>query len=161
VLDGYINIGRLYREKGQPEQARASFHKAIDIGTERFSENSPIVGRGRLEMGTLLIEQGEPEQALAYLEDAMPAFENAFPDDYWETARLKSTYGEALMLTGELQRAEEQMTDALATLLASEDRRSRYTRHAIDRLIRLYERTGDDTRKAEMEQLFEEIRTGG
>lgn len=161
VLDGYINIGRLHREKGQLDQARASFQKAIDIGTERFSENSPIVGRGRLEMGALLIEQGEPGLALACLEDAMPAFEAAFPDDYWETARLKSTYGEALMLTGELQRAGEQMTDALATLLASEDRRSRYTRHAIARLIRLYERTGDDTRKAEMEQLFEEIRTGG
>lgn len=161
VLDGYINIGRLHREKGELDQARASFQKAIDIGTERFSENSPIVGRGRLEMGALLIEQGEPEQALACLEAAMPAFEIAFPDDYFETARLKSTYGEALMLTGELQRAEEQMTDALATLLASEDRRSRYTRHAIDRLIRLYEKTGDDARKAEMEQLFEEIRTGG
>lgn len=161
VLDGYINLGRLYREIGNLEQARNNFRKAIDIGTERFDENSPIVGRGRMEMGILLIEQNEPKKAAAYLEDAMPAFEAAFPDDYFEIAQLKSTYGEALMLTGDLARAEQQMKDGLATLLAGEDRRSRHTREAIARLIRLYERTGDDTRKAEMEQLFEEIRTEG
>jgi len=161
VLDGYINLGRLYQEKGQPEQARDNFRKAIDIGTERFGKNSPIIGRGRLEMGALLVEQDEPEKALAYLEDAMPAFAAAYPDDFWEIGRLKSTYGEALMLLGDFRRAEEQMLDGLETLLASEDRRTRYTRHAIERLIRLYERTGDEARKAEMEQLAEQIRTGG
>ncbi|NGP52455.1 serine/threonine-protein kinase [Thioalkalivibrio sp. XN8] len=161
VLDGYINIGRLYRDNGQFEQAQGSFRQAIDIGTERFNGNSPIVGRGRLEMGALLIQQDEAERALGYLEDALPAFAASFPDDYWETARLKSTYGEALMLTGDLARAEVQMLDGLETLLASEDRRSRHTRHAIERLIRLHERTGDDVRKAEMEQLYEEIMAEG
>ena len=159
LLDGYINLGRLYRDKGKLEHAHNNFRKAIDIGTERFDANSPIVGRGRLEMGILLIEQDEPKKAAAYLEDAMPAFAAAYPGDYWETAQLKSTYGEALMLTGDLGRAEEQMAEGLATLLASEDRGGRHTREAIERLIRLYERTGDDPRKAEMEQLFEEIRT--
>lgn len=157
VLDGHINIGRLYRDKGQLEQARKSFRQAIRIGTEQFGGDSPIVGRGRLEMGALLIEQGEAERALAFLEDALPAFAASFPDDYWETARLKSTYGEALMLTGDFARAKEQMLDGLESLLKGEDRKSRHTRHAIERLIRLHERTGDDVRKAEMEQLYQEI----
>ncbi len=161
VLDGYINLGRLYREKGDLEQARDNFHKAIDIGTARFDENFPIVGRARLEMGLLLIEQDEPVKAIAYLEDAMPAFDASFPDDYLETAQLKSAYGEALMLAGDLPRAEELMLDGLATLLAGEDRSSRHTRHAIERLIRLYERTGDETSKVEMEQLSEEISASG
>ncbi|NGX16290.1 serine/threonine-protein kinase [Wenzhouxiangella sp. XN24] len=161
LLDGYINLGRLYRDKGKLEQAHDNFRKAIDIGTERFDADSPIVGLGRLEMGILLIEQDEPKKAVAYLEDAMPAFAAAYPDDFWGNGQLKSTYGEALMLSGDLPRAEEQMTDGLATLLASEDRGGRHTREAIERLIRLYERTGDDKRKAEMEALFEEIRTEG
>ncbi|MEL7311201.1 MAG: serine/threonine-protein kinase [Pseudomonadota bacterium] len=158
VLDGHINLGRLAKEQGKIETAKQRFKTVIDVGTERFNPKHSIVGRGSRELGKLLIEQGQANDALPLLANAIESFETEYQEGYWETAVAHSLYGEALFLSGDTSAAESFLREGLDALLASEDRTSRQTRSAIERLIRFYKEEGDPDKQAEAQELLETIK---
>ncbi|MEL7023814.1 MAG: serine/threonine-protein kinase [Pseudomonadota bacterium] len=158
VLDGHINLGRLAKEQGDIEAAKQRFRTVIDVGTERFNPKHSIVGRSYRELGKLLIEQGQANDALPLLTNAIESFATEYQEGYWETAVARSLYGEALFLSGDSSAAEAFLREGLDALLASEDRTSRHTQSAIERLIRFYEHEGDTDKQIEAQELLETIK---
>lgn len=157
VLDGHINLGRVSKDRGRIEEARQRFQQAIDIATERFDARHSITARASREMGSMLIDEGQAQEALPYLAAAVEGFAAEYPDGYWETAVATSLYGEAMMLTGAIDGTESHLRSGLDMLLASEDRDSRYTREAIQRLLTYYERQDDAEKRTELQALLESL----
>ena len=70
----YSNIGVVYQEKGDLENALLQHQRALEIRTRVFGSEHPFVGKSRHGIGIVLYRMGKHEEALVQYQKALEVF---------------------------------------------------------------------------------------
>jgi len=157
VAAGYVNVGRILHYQHKDREAVEMFEKSLGINRELLDANHPDIGRGLKELGALYLSAGDLDAATEALEEAVAIFHQAYPAGYYEIAEAESYLGAVRMAEGQPAAAEPLLLGALESLLNGEDRNSHITRETLQRLIELYEMTGEQEAVERFQQQLESI----
>ncbi len=97
-----LNMGRIERERGDVEQARASLNRCIGLA-ERLEKSQLILRRAYRELGIACAGEGRHENALESFESALEEGYAPGEKGYWE---LRFQMAQAYLALGDYGRAE-------------------------------------------------------
>ena len=112
------------------------------------------------DMGRWLGLQGRLDESLAYHQEAVERARSTLDSDDWYVGRALYYQGQALVDAGRVEEAEQVYVEAYENLKVSRGPRHMWARRTAGRLVDLFERTGDERKRAEWQATLTEIESG-
>jgi len=110
----YDNLGGLFRDLGEHEQAREYYEKSLAIVRDIYGEQHPDVAISYNNLGTLLSALGEHEQAREYYEKSLAIFRDIYGEQHPDIAASYNNLGTLFRDLGEHEQAREYYEKSLA-----------------------------------------------
>jgi len=135
--------------KGDLVSAEATYRRALELHRSHLPPGSPNLGYPLTGLGRVLMDLDRFGEAEVYLREAVEVRTAALGEDHWHVAASASALGACLVSMGRYEEAERYLLSSLSTLettFGDEDRRSQLAR---ERVVRLYEASGQANRAAE------------
>lgn len=136
------SLGRVHRNLGLYDEARALLTQALQVRRRELGEEHLDVADGLHALGGLYLDMGEPEQALPPLERALEIRERTLGRDHVDVAIALSDISFALNIGGEHERARSIAADAVSIFERTDVTVPQYPL-ALNNLARAYQSTGD------------------
>ena len=113
MADSYNNIGGVYLQKGDLENALLQYQRALEIRTRVFGSEHPDVAKSRNGIGNVLKRMGKPEEALVQYQKALEVFLALFGQEHPSVATSYVNIGAVYGQKGDLENALLQFEKAL------------------------------------------------
>jgi len=149
--------GDLYRQIGEPEQARDDYRQAIDQLNNRLDRCAPL-GRLHADLGAVHDELGSAERAIHHWEVAVSFFEKTTPPSSLDIAALSNNLAYLKKLAGDLEGAENALLKALEILHRELGAHHDETACVCNNLGALYQASGHHEQAREMHLMALEAR---
>jgi tetratricopeptide (TPR) repeat protein len=149
--------GDLYRQIGEPEQARDDYRQAIDQLNNRLDRCTQL-GRLHADLGAVHDELDNAERAMHHWEVAISFFEKTTPPSSLDIAALSNNLAYLKKLTGDLDGAENALLKALEILHRELGAHHDETACVCNNLGALYHQSGHHEQAREMHLMALEAR---
>mgnify|MGYP002623180205 CR=1 FL=1 len=143
VAAAHHNVGMELGSVGRLEEAIGHFRRSIEIQEVVFRPDHPNLAFPRVGLAGVYRELGRAEDAEALLREALALREAGLPEGHRHTAEARSDLAAVLMDQGRWAEAEPLLLAAYDALVEGEGPEAGRTRTARERLLRLYEATGN------------------
>ncbi len=107
------NLGVIFTEKGEHDQALAHLEKSLTIRTKTFGPQHPEVAKSNNNIGIVYYEKGEYDRAIEYYTKVFEIWKNAFGPEHPLIVGTNTNIGNAFEMMGEFRRALEHHQQAL------------------------------------------------
>lgn len=138
VATGLNNLALVQLAKGDTEAAEQAYREALQVRQLVQGEDHPNVGITQTNLAAALNAKGDFQGALRESREAMIALQIALGPSHWRVASARSVYGAALMELGKYLESENELIPAFNDIRAARGDVDRYTREALDRVVKLY-----------------------
>ncbi len=144
------NLGTTLDELGKVQEAELLLRRAIEIVRRTLGPETPRPAFVLVRLARLLMRRGEPGQAEGLLREALERRARGLPPGHPLTAVAESSLGSCLAALGRYEEAEALLEKAHATLVSQLGEEHRDSRASLERLVELYEATGQTARAAQL-----------
>jgi tRNA A-37 threonylcarbamoyl transferase component Bud32 len=155
-LNALLGLARIERRCGRLAEAETLYRRALVLADRVHGIRSEPAFAVRHALGDILADGGQLTEAETLLREAWQTAQAVFPAGHWQTATAQGDYGGCLMLAGKLTEAEEQLLQAYDALESALGEAHAETRRVRERLLSLYERTGNTAKAHEIRALTDD-----
>ena len=154
------NLADCYDRLHQPENAEPLWRELATFWKEKAGSDSPEFAAELHPLGASLLRQQKYSEAESVLRECLAIRENTQPDE-WTTYSTKSLLGGCLLAQKKFAKAEPLLLAGYEGLNQREAKlpqnaKNRRLLESLERLVQLYEATGDDDKAAEWRTKLEE-----
>ena len=135
-------LGRVLSARGKLDEADLELTRALNTRLMILDADHLSVAFTERNLAAVLIQSGELSTAEMLLARAHLAIGRERPASEWELAEVESLLGELLVVRGRYAEAETCLLDSHRIIEASRGPQAIYTRQALDRVVRLYDKSG-------------------
>lgn len=151
------NLASLLRDAGRLEDARRCFREALDLNAAHLGDDHPEVAMIKTSLSLVEGALGANAEAETLARQAVAVLDHSFPADSPWTAAARRALGSSLSAQERYDEAEPFLTGDLEWLRRNRGADAPATRHAVDRLIALYDAWGRQRESAEYRRLAAEM----
>ncbi len=146
------NLAILYRRTGALDKAEALYLEDYETSRRVLGDEHPDIAVTMTNLGRLYVAQKKFAAAEAILARALGLSRKVQPPGYYGTGFTQHAYGDALLGFDRYAEAEENFLEARDILVRALGADSPSLHRVTESLVRLYERTGNETQAAEWRQ---------
>jgi eukaryotic-like serine/threonine-protein kinase len=147
-------------ELGRLSEAEASARESLAVGKRRLSDDHPALINSVYILATVLCEEDRPAEAVELSRELLTILEKKKPYAY-QTAGIKSLVGNCLLRQTNYAQAEPLLLAGYEGLKREQASMSAYhkpwIKHALERLVKLYEDWGKPDQAAEWKRALVEL----
>ena len=143
------NLAIIYRRTGALDKAEALYLEDYETSRRLLGDEHPDIAVTMTNLGRLYIAQAKHADAEAILARALALSRKVQPPGYFGTGFTQAAYGDALLGLGRFQEAEKNLLESRALLVRALGADSGSLTRVTESLVKLYERTGNESRAAE------------
>jgi serine/threonine protein kinase/Tfp pilus assembly protein PilF len=150
------NLGTVLSKKGQHEESESLLRESLRVfktvlGPEHT--NVGIVSRG---LGEALLAKGDASAAEELLRQAVEIHRKTLPSGHWQIAVSESSLGECYLILRRYDEAEPLLVEGYRKLKAAQGDKHRLTQEALERVVHLFEASGEQAQAEEYRSLRSE-----
>jgi len=144
------NLAIIYRRTGALDKAEALYLEDYETSRRLLGDEHPDIAVTMTNLGRLYVAQEKFAPAEAILARALALSRKVQPPGYFGTGFTQNAYGDALLGLARYAEAEENLLQARDILLQAMGADSPSLTRVTESLVKLYERTGNGTRAADL-----------
>jgi tetratricopeptide (TPR) repeat protein len=164
LKDAESQLAGAYDRAGQFRKSEPLHRAALEKALKRHGTDHPLTANVMAVLGANLLRQGKHDQAEAILRRCLKVREKILPDE-WRTFNTRSALGAALLGQGKRSEAEPFLLQGYRGMKQREASIPVAARFrlvdALERLVRLYEATGNKDEAARWRKELQAARTSG
>jgi serine/threonine-protein kinase len=153
-----LNAARAHVQLGHLEVAEREFRDILAIRRQTLTSGNISFALTIDALADVLNRQRRFEEALGYAHEARESAEKAVGRDHWRWAAVNRTLGVALTGLARYAEAERILLDSFELMRRKRGHQHRTTLLNAQRLVELYQLSGQTTRAAEWQRMIEHAR---
>ncbi|MHC4947693.1 MAG: serine/threonine-protein kinase [Planctomycetota bacterium] len=143
LLSARGGLAHAYWDQGRFEDAEPHLRIVLADQRDRFTADHPRLAATLVMLGSSLVELDRADEGEALVRECLEIRGRTLPADHWLLANTRSVLGGAIAAQGRYDEAEPILLEAWSGLDEVEGVPAARRREALDRLVELYESTGD------------------
>lgn len=151
-----LGLARAIHSGGDAARAEPHYRAALANYTNAFQAGHPRLGKAKSTYAEALLDLGRPREAYPLAKQGWEAISESLPETHGLHRTASSVYGAVVLGRGDVDQARELLESSVA---GEPDVTSRWTQtRRLERMVALYEATGDSAKKAEFSGLLAALR---
>ncbi|GJQ30005.1 MAG: hypothetical protein HBSAPP03_18890 [Phycisphaerae bacterium] len=144
TMIGLGNLAYLYEDLGRDDLAETMYRRVIEVRRKASGGQDPDTWSPMNNLAMLLSRTGKHEEAERQYRELLTLCAGKLPADHLYLAIFRNNFGECLTALEKYEQAEKELLESHALLVSKLGPAHARTLKAVQRLMALYERRGDE-----------------
>jgi tetratricopeptide (TPR) repeat protein len=137
-------------------EAEPLLRETLEARRKTAEDNPSALSMTAVRLGHVLVEIGKPAEAEPLLRESLEMRRSTLPADHWLIANVQSLLGAALAGQSRFDEAEPLLLEGYAGMKDHPQAPAQRKAEALQRIVTLYEASGQSERAAEWRALLEQ-----
>jgi serine/threonine-protein kinase len=148
-------LAKVFQAKGDYENAEKIYRQSLSLYRKNFDEDNKYIAAAMFGLGTLFNDKGEPQNAEPLLRKSLKILKDTLSPGHHLLAEAEGELGECLTKLQKYDEAEPLLLNSYNSVNSKFGAKDKRTATATQRLIKLYESSGQPDKAAQYRALLQ------